>query len=199
MTTLRIDPPTGFVTIVTGLPRSGTSMVMQMLAAGGLPVHSDGARPVDEDNPRGYYEHEAVKRLAADARWLAEAGGSAVKIVAPLVVHLPAGVPCRAILVRRDLDEVLQSQQKMIARAGTTGAAIAPDRLKGVFAQQLARAASFLSQRPDTRLLELEHRALLQTPAEAALAIQTLLGVPLDVAAMAAVVDAGLYRCRKQA
>ena len=101
--------------VVTGLPRSGTSVLMQMLAAGGLDILSDGLRHADEDNPRGYLEFEPVKKLLKDSTWLFEARGRAIKIVAPLLAALPAGLPCRVILSERDLDEVLDSQQRMLA------------------------------------------------------------------------------------
>ena len=102
--------------VVTGLPRSGTSMLMQMLAAGGLPVLSDGLREADEDNPRGYLEFEPVKNLLKDSKWLFGGGGKAVKIVAPLLAALPPGLACRVILSERDLEEVLDSQERMLLR-----------------------------------------------------------------------------------
>src|SRR5208283_4553299 len=102
--------------VVTGLPRSGTSMLMQMLAAGGMGVLSDGLRAADEDNPRGYLEYEPVKNLLRDSKWLFRARGKAIKVVAPLLAALPAGLACRAILIERDLDEVLDSQERMLVR-----------------------------------------------------------------------------------
>ena len=91
-------------------------MLMQMLAAGGMDILSDGLREADEDNPRGYLEFEPVKNLLNDSKWLFEARGKAVKIVAPLLAALPPGLPCRVILSERDLDEVLDSQERMLAR-----------------------------------------------------------------------------------
>ena len=102
--------------VVTGLPRSGTSMFMQMLAAGGLNILTDGLREPDEDNPRGYLEFEPVKNLLKDSRWLLEGRGKVVKIVAPLLTALPPGLPCRIIFTERDLDEVLDSQDRMLER-----------------------------------------------------------------------------------
>ena len=102
--------------VVTGLPRSGTSMLMQMLAAGGVAVLSDELRTADEDNPRGYLEFEPVKNLLKDSHWLFEARGKAIKIIAPLLSALPPGLPCRVILCERDLDEVLDSQERMLLR-----------------------------------------------------------------------------------
>ena len=109
----------GSLTIVTGVPRSGTSLVMQMLAAGGFPVASDGVRHADPDNPRGYFELEAARRLARDASWLPAVAGRAVKLVHTLLPSLPPDLPVRVLLVRRRLDEVLASQRAMLARRGS--------------------------------------------------------------------------------
>lgn len=102
--------------VVTGLPRSGTSLLMQMLAAGNVNVLSDEVRAPDEDNPRGYLEFEPVKNLLKNSKWLLEARGRAIKIVVPLLAALPAGLACRVILCERDLDEVLDSQERMLRR-----------------------------------------------------------------------------------
>ena len=112
--------PERFVTIVTGLPRSGTSMMMQMLAAGGLPVLSDDRRLPDDNNPRGYFEYEKVASLREDSNWILDARGKAVKVVAQLLPHLPRGA-YRVIFMDRNLDEVVQSQRRMLARNGRLG------------------------------------------------------------------------------
>ncbi|MGB6947396.1 MAG: alkaline phosphatase family protein, partial [Bryobacteraceae bacterium] len=114
--TSEMPPLEECLVVVTGLPRSGTSMLMQMLAAGGMSVVSDGLRAADEDNPRGYQEFEPVKHLHKSSKWLFEERGRAIKIVAPLLNALPAGLACRVILCERDLDEVLDSQERMLAR-----------------------------------------------------------------------------------
>lgn len=175
------------VIIVTGLPRSGTSMLMQMLAAGGVPVLTDGVRTADESNPRGYLEYEPVKNLLADASWLPQARGKAVKIVAPLLGALPAGLPCRVILCERDLDGVLDSQERMLARKGETSRG---DRnlLRGEYARMLARTRAMLEKRPCTEVLVIEHGAALQEPRQAAEKLNQFLGGNLDAAKMAAAV-----------
>ena len=93
-------------------------MLMQMLVAGGLTPLTDGLRQADEDNPRGYFEFEPVKQMASDTSWIDQARGKVVKIVAPMIPNLPDGVPCRVILIERDLDEILASQRQMISRRG---------------------------------------------------------------------------------
>jgi hypothetical protein len=106
----------GHVIIVTGLPRSGTSMAMQMLEAAGLPVLTDGVRQADQFNARGYYEYAPVKRLDRDNAWLHEAGGKVVKIVAPLLHHVPETLPCQVVFMERGLEHVLASQARMMGR-----------------------------------------------------------------------------------
>jgi tetratricopeptide (TPR) repeat protein len=160
---VRTMPVAQSLIVVTGLPRSGTSMTMQMLAAGGLPVLSDGLREPDEDNPRGYLEFEPVKALLRDSAWLRSAKGKAVKIVLPLLTALPADLPCHVILCRRDLDEVIDSQDRMLARRG-----IKPASRRGAIREEyeraLDRACKMLSSRPGTELLIVDHRKAITAP-----------------------------------
>ena len=183
--------------VVTGLPRSGTSMLMQMLAAGGLSILSDELRPADEDNPRGYLEFEPVKNLLASSKWLFEARGRAVKIVLPLLAAFPAGLASRVILCERDLDEVLDSQDTMLRRSNQPVAT--PQRrkqLKNEYARAVARAKAMLSRRPATRLLVIEHGAAVCNSLAAAEKINQFLGAGLDIAKIAAAIDPALHRNR---
>jgi predicted AlkP superfamily phosphohydrolase/phosphomutase/Tfp pilus assembly protein PilF len=185
-----------YVVVVTGLPRSGTSMLMQMLAAGGIPVLSDHLRQPDEDNPRGYFEFEPVKRLSTDGGWLASAQGKAVKIVVPLLAALPPAIPCRVIFCRRDPDEILDSQECMLRRNKRT-ALVTPERretLKQQYAQCLKRAEALLRDRPGTHVLTIDHATALSNPLVAAEKIRDFLGASVDVARMASVIDSALYR-----
>src|SRR5512135_2888827 len=122
-----------WVTIVSGLPRSGTSLMMQMLQAGGLSLLTDQRRTADKHNPRGYFEYEAVKQTGADVSWLEKAGGRAVKVIHLLLRHLPADRQYRVIFMLRDLREVVASQRAMLKDSGRTGALIPDDKLAGVF------------------------------------------------------------------
>jgi tetratricopeptide (TPR) repeat protein len=196
--TVALPPPEECLVVVTGLPRSGTSMLMQMLAAGGMRVLSDGLREPDEDNPRGYLEFEPVKNLLKDSKWLFEARGRAVKIVAPLLTALPPGLACRVILSERDLDAVLDSQERMLARRKQPLAAT-PERRRMLideYARTLGRVKAMLARRPCTQLLVIEHSEALANPLAAAEKLNTFLGGGLDVAKMAAVIDATLQRAR---
>jgi hypothetical protein len=184
--------------VVSGLPRSGTSMLMQMLAAGGMPVLTDSVRDADEDNPRGYFEFEPVKKLFRGADWLPEAKGKAVKIVAPLLLGLPRGSPCRVIFIARDFDEILDSQAKMIAREG--GVASPPERrelLKAEYARTVSRAGAWLSNRPATAWLMLNHAEVMADPRAAAALLLEFLDGRLDLERAASVVDASLHRNRQ--
>ena len=194
----RLPPAAECLVIVTGLPRSGTSLMMQMLAAGGMSILTDEWRAADEDNPRGYLEFEPVKNLLNDAKWLFEARGKAVKIVAPLLAALPPGLPCRAILCERDLDEVLDSQERMLERRSHPTAAT-PERrrmLKDEYRRILARVKATLAARPDAGLLVIEHRFAISDPLVTAETINRFLGDGLDVARMAAAVEPTLHRNR---
>jgi len=184
------------VTIVTGVPRSGTSLVMQMLVAGGLPALCDGERAADADNPRGYFEFTPAKRLSRDAAWLPRAQGRVVKLAHTLLPALPPGLPYRVLLVRRGLDEVLASQRVMLARRGLTVAPGEDARLQPALEVQLARLERELTARADVVWLALEHAELVREPALAAARISHFLGGGLDAAAMAACVDPALHRQR---
>ncbi|MGA2052310.1 MAG: alkaline phosphatase family protein, partial [Opitutales bacterium] len=165
--------PAQIVTIVSGLPRSGTSLVMQMLAAGGFPLLTDGARAPDSANPRGYFEYEKVKSLARDSSWIAEARGRAVKIVAPLLPFLPRETHYRVIFVERDLDEVLASQTAMLAGQGHATRDHAA--LRRAYRQQSANAFALLARHPHMTHLVVHHADILADPAAAALRLNTFL------------------------
>jgi predicted AlkP superfamily phosphohydrolase/phosphomutase/tetratricopeptide (TPR) repeat protein len=208
----RKDVP--FATIVSGLPRSGTSLMMQMLAAGGIPPLHDNHRPADTDNPRGYFEFAPAKNLRAGAEWMPHAKGRVLKLVAQLLPFLPPsgaklkaasakkgktnGVipPYKIIFMERSLDEVLASQDVMLERHGRKGAALTPERLRGIYEQQLAQVDEVLAQRR-LPILRIKHADCLRQPAAVAAQVKNFLDLPLDHAAMAATVDKSLYRQRK--
>ncbi|MEM6785777.1 MAG: hypothetical protein AAF624_18805 [Bacteroidota bacterium] len=188
------------VVVVSGLPRSGTSMLMQMLTAGGLTAFTDGAREADASNPRGYYEHDRVKALARDKAWLPDADSRVVKVVAPLLPHLPAGPRYRVVLLERDLDQVLRSQAAMLERQGRPVADAAV--LRNAFGRHLARARTWTERRGDTEALVLHHADVVRNPSQAATQLAAFLSgflddaPALDAEAMAAVVDPTLHRQR---
>lgn len=185
------------IVVVSGLPRSGTSMVMKMLEAGGLPILTDGLRTADEDNPKGYYEVERVKNLGAesDKSWLAGARGKGIKVISYLLKSLPPRFNYRVVFIRREMEEVLASQRKMLARRGEVEET-PPERMRALFDDDLWRASYQLRHRPEFETLELHYSAVLARPLEEARRLAAFLGGGLDAEAMAAAVDPQLYRNR---
>jgi hypothetical protein len=188
-------PERDFVTVVSGVPRSGTSLMMNMLVAGGIPPLQDGVRAPDEDNPRGYFELEAVKSLRKDASWVRGAVGKVVKVVHVHVRDLPReGLRYRVVLMRRDLREVLRSQRKMLERRGMSGGSLSDDRTAEIYARQMSDLVTLLSTDPAFALLEANYNELVRAPGPTVAALQGFLGGGLDEGAMLAAVDPSLYR-----
>ncbi|MEX2093338.1 MAG: alkaline phosphatase family protein [Pirellulales bacterium] len=186
----------GIITVVSGLPRSGTSMVMQMLAAGGLDILADDRREADESNPRGYFEYERVKNLRNDSAWLGEARGKAVKIITQLLPALPMKYRYRILYIERDLDEVLASQRRMLARDGQAAARISDDQLRRTFSAQSSRIRRWLARQANVELLAINYKQIVTNPLESAATMAGLVDAGLDTAKMAAAVDPALYRAR---
>ncbi len=185
------------IIVVSGLPRSGTSMMMRMLEAGGVDPLEDGVRTADISNPKGYFEFEPVKDLEAargDVPWLPEARGKAVKIISFLLTWLPEDFNYQVIFMQRDLDEVLASQQQMLVRRGEGADASGASR--EVFQSHLAQVERFMAVRPCFQTLYVPYREAVATPEATAVAVARFLGRPMDTAAMAKAVEASLYRNR---
>ncbi len=188
-----------FVTIVSGLPRSGTSMLMQMLTAGGLEALVDETREADESNPRGYFELDKVKRMANDNTWLDEARGKAVKVVAPLIPFLPQSCKYRVVLLERNLDEIVASQTRMLERLGRTGANLNATQLREALTRQWVLAQRVLKAH-QVPVLELDYASVLDDPSAAAQRVSEFLGLELDPQAMRQAVKVGpLSRARELA
>jgi len=187
--------PAAPVTVVSGLPRSGTSMMMKMLEAGGMAVLTDKIRTADEDNPKGYYEFERVKQIATDQAWLEEARGKVVKIISFLLLKAPADYHYKVIFMRRALPEVLASQQQMLLRRGDT----TPQddvRMAELYEKHLRQTFHWLDTQPNVDVLYVDHRSAVEAPHDVARDVAAFLDNGLDARAMAAQVDAGLHRQR---
>lgn len=184
------------VVIVSGLPRSGTSMMMRMLEAGGLPIMSDAERVADYDNPEGYFEYERVKDLEkeSDKSYVREGRGKALKVISFLIKDLPEDHDYRVVFMRRDLDEVLVSQAKMIDRLGTRDAAAGDEAMKEAYRNDIVRTRLLCKKRPHMELVEIHYRETIEDPAASARKVNAFLGGSLDEAAMRAAVDESLYR-----
>lgn len=188
------------VVIVSGLPRSGTSMMMKMLEAGGCQILTDNLREADANNPKGYYEFERVKNMKdGDLDWMPEAAGKVVKIVTGLIMFLPVGFNYRVIFMRRDLNEILSSQKKMLGRLGKEDDNIPDDKMAKVYEEHLKEVRGWLVRQPNIETLYVNYNAMLKDPTEALTRINEFLGGGMDVSVMAAVVDRELYRERKAA
>jgi hypothetical protein len=173
-------------------------MAMKMLAAGGMPLLTDGVRVADESNPRGYYELEAVKDLhkQGDIGWLADARGKAVKIVSFLLTWLPETYNYQVIFMQRDLREVIASETAMLARRGAPNPSASEDQTRAVYEQHLKNVERFLAGRRCFTTMTLGYREALERPHDAACRIRDFVGRPLDVNEMSRVAHPSLYRNR---
>ncbi len=196
MSSARLNDSAEPITVVSGLPRSGTSLMMQLLGAGGLFLLTDGVRGPDIDNPRGYFEYEPVKRLERDCDWIELARGKAVKVISSLLPSLPPGLRYQVLLMLRPIEEVLASQRAMLERSGRAAATFEDDGLGASFARELDRVRRWLAEQEKVRVLELDYTALVASPRAGIEAIVRFLGRPLDPVRMAAAVDPALYRQR---
>jgi len=183
-----------YVTIVSGLPRSGTSMMMNMLTAGGLPALVDNLRKPDEDNPRGYFEYEPVKQTKKDPSWLDRATGKVVKMVYRLLYDLPADRQYRVVFMQRDLGEVIASQNVMLARQGKPPGPLSDERLMALFEAELQKAYEWLAAQPNFRVLYVNYNDTIRNPRPTIESLNAFLGGDLDTDAMLRVVDPTLYR-----
>ena len=184
------------ITVVSGLPRSGTSLMMQMLDAGGLPVLSDGERKADTDNPKGYLEWERIKQLPKDPSLIAEAEGKVVKVISQLILSLPSGHEYRVLFMQRPLPEVLKSQEEMLRRLGNADSNAGTSPIEEAFQRHLIEVNKWLAGKKNVQVSRVHYHRVLREPKAVAGEIAAFLGVPLDIEAMVRRVDASLYRNR---
>jgi hypothetical protein len=182
-----------YKTIVSGMPRSGTSLAMQMLRAGGMPLLIDDHRAADVHNPRGYFEYEPVKRLAADSSWVKVARGRAVKIIYRLLRHLPNDIDYRIVFLERNLVEVFESQQDMLLSKNDPAALQDRERLLSALSAELVKAKQWLSHCANMQILTVPYADVIANPAKWSHKISRFLD-GLDESVMAAAVDPALYR-----
>jgi hypothetical protein len=186
------------IVIVSGLPRSGTSMMMNMLHGGGLAVMSDGEREADIDNPKGYFEYERVKDLESetDKSYVREGRGKVLKVISFLIKDLPDDNDYEIIFMRRDLGEVLKSQAKMIDRLGTADTDADDEAMKEAYRNDIVRTRLLCKKRPNMRLLEVHYKSTIEDAQATAQQVNAFLGGRLDETAMKVAVDGSLYRNR---
>ncbi len=188
------------IIVVSGLPRSGTSMMMKMLDAAGVPIMTDNERTADVDNPKGYFEYERVKDLEkeTDKSYVREGRGKALKVISFLIKDLPDDNDYRVIFMRRHLDEVLRSQSKMIDRLGTSDTSAADEAMKEAYRNDIVRCRLLCKNRPNFELIEINYKNTVEDAAGTAAKVNEFLGGTLDEEAMRQAVDGSLYRNRAQ-
>lgn len=184
------------ITIVSGLPRSGTSLMMQMLVAGGMTALSDGERQADIDNPKGYLEWERIKQLPKDPTLIGEAEGKVVKVISQLLLSLPLTHVYRIVFMQRPLAEVLKSQEQMLQRRGTADTSVEASAMTRAFQNHLYEVNTWLNGKPNFEVLRVQYHHLLNEGHETCQRISTFLNLPLNMEAMLAQVDQSLYRNR---
>lgn len=189
------ESSTRFVTVVSGLPRSGTSLMMQILAAGGMQIVTDQERSADQDNPKGYYELERVKKLQdGDSAWVKGAEGKAVKVISYLLESLPPGYTYKILFMQREMAEILASQRQMLARRGELGGPVDDAQMARLFEKHLESIQAWLAKQKNLQVLYVPYTDLVRQPEAQIKALATFLAVPLDTEAMLAVPDPALYR-----
>jgi hypothetical protein len=184
-----------FITVVSGLPRSGTSMMMRMLESGGMSLLTDGIRTADDDNPRGYYEFEPVKRLDRDTSWLMNAYNKAVKIIYIFLYNLPPDHRYKVLFLRRNLDQVIASQKVMLQNRRQAGA-LSDEQLMESYDNQLQKLYSWIKRQNNFDILYLDYEEILSEPENAALHITRFLGLSLNTDAMIQSIEPALHRNR---
>ncbi|MCP4422575.1 MAG: sulfotransferase [Chloroflexi bacterium] len=186
------------VTVVSGLPRSGTSMMMKMLEDGGVPPLTDKFRTADDDNPKGYYEFERVKKMdKGDTDWMAEAEGKTVKVISQLLKHMPAEHTYKVIFMRRNMSEILASQKKMLVNRGEDPNVAPDEEISALFEGHLNSVMDWMAARPNVSVIYIHYSDMLANPVPQVAQINEFLGGNMNTQAMASVVDPNLYRNRK--
>jgi len=187
------------IVLVSGLPRSGTSMLMQMLEKGRMPIVTDQVRTPDEDNPKGYHELERVKELdkTTDKSWLKRHRGEVIKTISFLLQDLPLDLNYQVLFMRRNIDEVLRSQNKMLERRGEADGGSSDERMRRNYEFHLKKVYYQLEHTPNFKVLYLDYAAVVENPRREAERINAFLGGALNVEAMAGAVEGGLYRNRQ--
>jgi hypothetical protein len=189
------------IIVVSGLPRSGTSMMMKMLSSGGLEMATDNIRTADEDNPKGYFELERVKELdkGVDGSWLGEYRGKVVKIISFLLRDLPEEFHYKIIFMRRDFEEIIASQNKMLVRRGEPTDEANDEKMIQNYRFHLRKVEALLEFSDHVSSLDVNYRDVLDSPAEQAARVARFIGMKLDPNRMAEAVDRQLYRNRREA
>lgn len=184
------------ITIVSGLPRSGTSMMMRMLEAGGMELVVDNIRKADEDNPYGYFEFEKVKKIKKDSSWLDYTQGKAFKIVSMLLYNLPSDKNYKIIFMKRNMKEIIASQRIMLERQKRNRDDGDDEQMASLSEKHIHQIEIWLGKQNNIDTLYVNYNDVIERPRENAEAVNHFLGSILDVDSMIKTVDKSLYRNR---
>jgi hypothetical protein len=186
------------VYIVSGLPRSGTSMMMSMLNSGGLEIVTDNLRIADNNNPKGYFEFERVKKLQdGDNSWVKDARGKVVKVISALIKYLPDNYQYKIIFMSRDINEILSSQRRMLERDGKDDDNISDEKMSKLFNNHILDVMKWMQNQKNIQYLVVSYNDILQDPENNVNKIDKFLGLDLDKRKMLEVIEPNLYRERK--
>jgi hypothetical protein len=184
------------ITVVSGLPRSGTSMMMNMLVAGGMQALVDNIRAADDDNPKGYFELEKVKELSKDNSWIADARGKVVKVISALLKHLPPDHHYKVVFMRRKMEEILASQRQMLIRRGETDT-IPDEKMAALFNKHLQDTFAWLTQQSNFDVIYIDYNQTLIDAAPSIRSINEFFNGSLDERKMIEAIDRALHRQRR--
>lgn len=184
------------ITIVSGLPRSGTSMMMRMLEAGGMELVVDNIRKADEDNPYGYFEFEKVKKIKKDSSWLDYTQGKAFKIVSMLLYNLPSDKNYKIIFMKRNMKEIIASQRIMLERHKRNRDDGNDEQMASLSEKHVHQIEIWLGKQNNIDTLYVNYNNVIERPRENAEAVNHFLESILDVDSMIKTVDKSLYRNR---
>lgn len=186
-----------YITVVSGLPRSGTSLMMSMLQAGGMDILIDNFRVADDNNPHGYFEFERVKKLKeGDVDWVKDARGKAVKIISALLEYLPSQYPYKIIFMRRNMNEILASQKQMLLDRNEVADQVSDEKMAELFSNHLSHVENWISSQPNIDVLHVNYNELLYRPENDIPRLSDFLGRSFDRLSMLEVIDKNLYRQR---
>lgn len=190
--------PGEFINVVSGLPRSGTSLMQGMLQAGGIEPLTDGIRTADDNNPKGYFEYERVKALRqGDAEWLSQAQGKSIKIISWLLEYIPSSYQYRVLFMQRNMDEILKSQVKMLADRGEPADKVSDEELAKIYQGHLDQVKTWLGKQRHIKVVYVDYNQLMADPMPSLNQVNSLFDNRLQVEAMLKVIDVNLYRQRK--
>ena len=184
------------IIIVSGLPRSGTSMMMKMLEAGGVKILTDHIRTADDDNPKGYFELEIVKKIDNNKEWLKGAQGKVVKIISQFLQSLPSNFNYKVVFMQRVMEEILASQKQMLIRRNEATDRISDEEMGKFFNNHLLIIESWLEKQPNFDVLYISYNEVLKNSTKFSNKISEFLGGTLNINNMANVVDQSLHRQR---